>query len=153
MFSSTMHNLIPVANSTFLQTLSYLQLSLNVYLLVCFLVVDMVQAYVTEKLSGSNQVAVPGPSPRRALHPKEAGEPLTPENRYNCKQPLLVKAVSRNQLTYFLLGNILTGLINLSVNTIHLDDFAAMAVLIVYIFVTNGIVVFLHLRNISTKFW
>ena len=94
---------------------------------------------------------VPPLTPRKALYHKETGEPQSLKPFYCCKEPLLVKAISRNQLAYFLLGNILTGIVNLTVNTIHSDNFTAMIILIVYILITNGIVVLLHVRKCQYK--
>jgi len=128
-------------------------LSLNVYLLICFLAVDMIEEYIIDRLQNARTVFVPNVSPRKALGQKGTEKSFVCAGFYSCKEPLLVKAISRNQLFYFLIGNILTGIVNLSINTIQLDDFASMGILVLYIFITNGIVVVLHIRNINTKFW
>ncbi|XP_791509.3 phosphatidylinositol-glycan biosynthesis class W protein [Strongylocentrotus purpuratus] len=66
---------------------------------------------------------------------------------------LLVSAIGRNQLLYFLLANVLTGLVNLSIDTIHQPDVTAFGIVALYLFVLNFVLVFFHQKNISTKFW
>ena len=113
----------------------------------------MIEEYIIDRLQNARTVFVPNVSPRKALGQKGTEKSFVCTGFYSCKEPLLVKAISRNQLFYFLIGNILTGIVNLSINTIQLDDFASMGILVLYIFITNGIVVVLHIRNINTKFW
>nr|XP_054764341.1 phosphatidylinositol-glycan biosynthesis class W protein-like isoform X1 [Lytechinus pictus] len=66
---------------------------------------------------------------------------------------LLVSAIGRNQLLYFLLANVLTGLVNLSIDTIHQPDVTSFGIVALYLFVLNCVLVFFHQKNISTKFW
>ena len=116
----------------------------------------MAQDLIIERLSANEIATMSVLTPRRALHSlnnKEPGESHEMPKVKTCREPLLVKAISRNQLFYFLLGNILTGMVNLSMHTEHASDFTAMAILTCYILVTNGIIVLLHVKNVSTKFW
>ena len=123
------------------------------YLLICFLAVDMIEEYIVDRLQNARTVFVPNISPRKALSQKGTEKCFISKGFYSCREPLLVKASSRNQLLYFLLGNILTGIVNLSINTIQSDAFTSMGILVLYIFIANGIVVVLHVRNVNTKFW
>ncbi|KAG8807053.1 Glucosaminyl phosphatidylinositol (GlcN-PI) nositol acylation protein [Serendipita sp. 400] len=49
--------------------------------------------------------------------------------------PELLEAINQNGLVIFLLANLLTGLINLTIPTIYLSDSAAMAILVPYLLV------------------
>ncbi|XP_043574499.1 phosphatidylinositol-glycan biosynthesis class W protein [Chiloscyllium plagiosum] len=65
----------------------------------------------------------------------------------------LIEAVSRNQLLFFLQSNILTGLVNLTIDTIHSSTFISLFVLLVYMFCNCIIVYILHINDITLKFW
>ncbi|XP_015264972.1 PREDICTED: phosphatidylinositol-glycan biosynthesis class W protein [Gekko japonicus] len=65
----------------------------------------------------------------------------------------MVSAVNKNQLLYFLLANVLTGLVNVMVDTIHSNAIFAMFVLHVYM-LTNCLVMYiLQAKNIILKWW
>ncbi len=49
-----------------------------------------------------------------------------------------LSAISRHQLPVFVLGNLCTGLVNLSVNTLALSDVQAFHIVLVYILVVGG---------------
>ncbi|KAE8623561.1 hypothetical protein XENTR_v10005654 [Xenopus tropicalis] len=65
----------------------------------------------------------------------------------------LIQAVSRNQLLFFLLSNILTGLVNMMVNTMTTTSFLSLLVLVLYMFCTCLIVYFLHINSVTVKWW
>eukprot|EP00062_Callorhinchus_milii_P011740 gi/632958006/ref/XP_007894792.1/ PREDICTED: phosphatidylinositol-glycan biosynthesis class W protein isoform X1 [Callorhinchus milii] len=65
----------------------------------------------------------------------------------------LIEAISRNQLFFFLLSNVLTGVVNLAVDTIHCDAFISIIVLFLYMFCNCLVVTVLHIKNITLKFW
>ncbi|XP_020370002.1 phosphatidylinositol-glycan biosynthesis class W protein [Rhincodon typus] len=65
----------------------------------------------------------------------------------------LIEAVSRNQLLFFLQSNILTGLVNLTIDTVHSSTFISLFVLLVYMFCNCVIVYILHINDITLKFW
>lgn len=48
--------------------------------------------------------------------------------------PLIIESVNFNGLLFFLLGNLLTGIINLKIPTLLLDDFWSFVILIMYSF-------------------
>ncbi|KAM7398455.1 hypothetical protein PAMA_006388 [Pampus argenteus] len=65
----------------------------------------------------------------------------------------LVQAVGRNQLLFFLLANVMTGLINSVVDTLSCSDLFSVCVLLLYMF-SNSIVIYVfHLCGITVKFW
>ncbi|XP_068187976.1 phosphatidylinositol-glycan biosynthesis class W protein [Antennarius striatus] len=64
-----------------------------------------------------------------------------------------VQAVSRNQLLYFLLANVLTGLTNFTVDTINCSSLISVCVLLLYMLTNCTIMYVLHLCGITVKFW
>lgn len=71
------------------------------------------------------------------------------------KEPIccLITAMNRNQLIFFLLSNVTTGLINLSVDTLHSNTLWALFLLNLYMFSNCLIIYVLHLQNKTIKFW
>lgn len=65
----------------------------------------------------------------------------------------LVQSVNRNQLLYFLLANIMTGLTNVFIDTLNSSDALAVSVLLLYMFVNSSVIFILHINKITIKFW
>lgn len=65
----------------------------------------------------------------------------------------LIQSVNRNQLLFFLLANVMTGLTNVLVDTLKTNDFFAVCVLLFYMFVNSFIIFLLHVNCITIKFW
>lgn len=65
----------------------------------------------------------------------------------------LIQAVNRNQLLFFLLANVMTGLTNILVDTLKSNDLFAVCVLLSYMFINSLIIFILHVNNITVKFW
>ncbi|XP_019130489.2 phosphatidylinositol-glycan biosynthesis class W protein [Larimichthys crocea] len=65
----------------------------------------------------------------------------------------LVQAVSRNQLLFFLLANVMTGLTNSLVDTLNCGSLFSVYVLLSYMFVNCLVIYVLHLCGITVKFW
>lgn len=53
----------------------------------------------------------------------------------------LFQAISRNQLLYFLLANVFTGSVNVSINTLSHGTLTSLCVIISYIFCVNGLII------------
>jgi phosphatidylinositol glycan class W len=62
--------------------------------------------------------------------------------------PEILVAVNQNGLTVFLVANVLTGLVNFSMQTIYADDYTALVVLTAYISTVCLVAVTLHRLNI-----
>lgn len=65
----------------------------------------------------------------------------------------LIEAVNRNQLLFFLHSNIITGIVNLLIDTIHSDALFSLIVLLMYMFLNCLIPYILHVNNITVKWW
>ncbi|XP_037125877.1 phosphatidylinositol-glycan biosynthesis class W protein isoform X1 [Syngnathus acus] len=65
----------------------------------------------------------------------------------------LVQAISRNQLLFFLLSNVLTGVTNALINTLNCSDLFSVYVLLSYMLTNCAVVYVLHLCRITIKFW
>ncbi|XP_051966178.1 phosphatidylinositol-glycan biosynthesis class W protein [Xyrauchen texanus] len=73
--------------------------------------------------------------------------------RTNMDALCLIQSVSRNQLLYFLLANIMTGLTNVLVDTLNSSDVLAVSVLLSYMFMNSLVIFILHINKITIKFW
>ncbi|CAA0809045.1 Uncharacterized protein SHERM_11251 [Striga hermonthica] len=69
-----------------------------------------------------------------------------------CKTSALEEAFNRNLLATFLLANVLTGLVNLSVDTLSMSSTSALAILLAYAFLLSFVVGFADFLGIRLKF-
>lgn len=63
----------------------------------------------------------------------------------------LLRVYNSNGLAIFLVANLLTGLVNLTVNTLDMPNLAAMAVLLAYAAAVTGVAVALHASGVKIK--
>jgi phosphatidylinositol glycan class W len=63
----------------------------------------------------------------------------------------VLEAYNRNGLAVFLVANLLTGLVNLTVPTLHVSDLQAMGILLLYAATLTGLAVGLDVYDISIK--
>lgn len=63
----------------------------------------------------------------------------------------VLHAFNRNGLAMFLLANLLTGLVNLTIPTLQVTQMQSMAVLVVYMSILSGVALALDAHNISIK--
>ncbi|EGV94927.1 phosphatidylinositol-glycan biosynthesis class W protein [Cricetulus griseus] len=84
---------------------------------------------------------------------KKHSESLILETEKEDPSLCLITALNRNQLFFFLLSNITTGLINLTVDTLHSGASWTLVVLCTYMF-TNCLVIYvLDLQGKTIKLW
>jgi hypothetical protein len=65
----------------------------------------------------------------------------------------LLEAINYNALLFFLLSNVLTGIINISIKTIYMESFAAFAIVFTYLLVLCVFISVLYYKEIKFKFW
>ncbi|KAH8649441.1 GWT1-domain-containing protein [Tricladium varicosporioides] len=70
---------------------------------------------------------------------------------YEHSTPRVLEAYNRNGLAVFLAANLLTGLVNLTVPTLHVSDTAAMGILLLYASILTSLAVGLDVYDISIK--
>lgn len=69
------------------------------------------------------------------------------------KVSLLEQAINRNLLAVFIVANLLTGLVNLSMDTLFASPVTALVILIAYGFTTCAAAAFADYNGIKLKFW
>lgn len=67
--------------------------------------------------------------------------------------PVIFQAIEYNGLAFFLAANILTGLINMTFQTLLVGSGGAVFLLTAYMFVLVAITLFLYVNKIRLKFW
>ncbi|XP_069127184.1 uncharacterized protein [Argopecten irradians] len=65
----------------------------------------------------------------------------------------LLNAINYNGLFYFLLSNVLTGLVNITMETIHMSALPSFLILTLYMSCLSAISVCLFVRRVRLKFW
>ncbi|KAM6110762.1 phosphatidylinositol-glycan biosynthesis class W protein [Pterocles gutturalis] len=65
----------------------------------------------------------------------------------------LISAINKNQLLFFLLANVMTGTVNILIDTIHSQTAFTLSILHLYMFFNCLIMYILHAKNIVLKFW
>ncbi|GLH06013.1 Phosphatidylinositol-glycan biosynthesis class W protein [Gryllus bimaculatus] len=67
--------------------------------------------------------------------------------------PILFNAINYNGLAFFLIANVFTGLINLSIQTLWVNDMCSVIIIFLYAFVISAITFLLYCKNIQLKAW
>lgn len=67
--------------------------------------------------------------------------------------PLVLKAINTNGLVFFLVANLLTGLVNLLFQTMLLDAVASLLILVVYMLVICAFQTVCYTYGVKLKFW
>ena len=62
-------------------------------------------------------------------------------------ESILLKNINQKGLDLFLLANVLTGVINLNVNTIDTSNMMALGIILIYILIVTGFAYFLSISN------
>ena len=118
----------------------------NITVLTMFLITDLIVLCCISSSSGVKNKSKPKNQKNRA-----ASEHKSKVELYRC--PKLVEAVDYNPLTFFLLSNLLTGLVNMSIRTIHTSDTLAVIILLSYQAVLALVISLLYKFQIKIKFW
>jgi len=69
------------------------------------------------------------------------------------RPPVLYEAINRNQLIVFLVANLATGAVNLSMRTLNATVPVALVILGVYAFTVSALAWLLHTLDLTLKFW
>jgi hypothetical protein len=66
---------------------------------------------------------------------------------------VILEAINYNGLLFFLLSNLLTGLINICVQTLTVGVLHSLIIICGYVFVLCNVIVLLYYKNIKVKMW
>ncbi|PSR87204.1 GPI-anchored wall transfer protein 1 [Coniella lustricola] len=80
-----------------------------------------------------------------------AADPKAEKEAYNVATSRVLRAYNRNGLAIFLLANVLTGLVNMTVPTLDASPLASMAILVAYSAVLTGVAVTLDAFDMNIK--
>ncbi|XP_034033414.1 phosphatidylinositol-glycan biosynthesis class W protein [Thalassophryne amazonica] len=116
----------------------------SLYFMSCLSVIDMVLLF-TKRVSGCHLV----PSSWNLCEKQSDSE----HKRSETENPCLIQVVSRNQLLFFLLANLMTGLTNSIVDTLNSTRVSSVCILMLYMSINCIVVYVLHLCKITIKFW
>ena len=119
-------------------------LAYNLTILSFFLITDLIVIHLQSKSKSKSKG-----SKSKSLKDAVKG----PETRSIYRCPSFVKAVDYNPLFFFLLANLGTGLVNLTMETINTEDNTAVLILVIYEAILALIVTFLFRYKIKFKCW
>jgi len=91
------------------------------------------------------------PKKTKEISPEENQTPSHECTLYRC--PTIYEAIDYNGLAFFLLANLGTGAVNLSVATIHTPELPALAILTAYLVTLCMVAKILYRYNVRLKFW
>lgn len=80
-----------------------------------------------------------------------AADSKAEKDAYEIATPRVLRAYNRNGLAVFLIANLLTGLVNMTVPTLDVGPVASVGILVAYSAVLTGVAVALDACNISIK--
>ncbi|XP_068725962.1 phosphatidylinositol-glycan biosynthesis class W protein-like isoform X1 [Montipora capricornis] len=132
--------------------LSYVlwQVAYNIQILSSFLLGDIVMSVAKNTfllkgaVLGGCQVCFP-----EKIQDEPRKTPSHTEDIMPCT--CLIAAINCNQLFYFLLANLLTGVVNFSIQTVHCSTRQGFLIVCIYLLILNLISSILHLKKISLK--
>ncbi|GAB0094176.1 Phosphatidylinositol-glycan biosynthesis class W protein [Sergentomyia squamirostris] len=67
--------------------------------------------------------------------------------------PVIMRAINYNGLVFFLVANLLTGIINITMQTMLLDTMTSLVIIITYMLILCGLQTLLYVYKIKVKFW
>ncbi|XP_070564066.1 phosphatidylinositol-glycan biosynthesis class W protein-like [Ptychodera flava] len=147
-FSLCTETIQPVSRRTANLSFIIWSFAYSVHLLATFLLTDLITTFsMVMGFIPAPSSDVKGQKPNTVKgHTKNA--PTIPESKF-----CLLAAINRNQLLYFLLANILTGVVNMTMQTILQPPNIGLVAVSCYMYVLGFFLVILHAMNITTKVW
>ncbi|KAM5274557.1 phosphatidylinositol-glycan biosynthesis class W protein [Ctenodactylus gundi] len=124
----------------------------SLILLSCLLLTDIVLSFAKFLVRGA-VVPCSWKLTQLPVKNKKHFEFLVPKGEEKDPHLCLITALNKNQLMFFLLSNVTTGLINLMVDTLHSSTLWALCVLHVYMFTNCLIIYVLYIQGKTIKFW
>ncbi|NWJ08876.1 PIGW protein, partial [Crypturellus undulatus] len=120
---------------------------------ICFIAIDLMLVFTKLLVSGASvpccwNVLQPARSSK-----KHDMETVPVKGKSKLLHICLITAIDKNQLLFFLLANVMTGIVNIMIDTIHSKTSFTLVVLHLYMFFNCLIMYILHAKNIVLKFW
>ncbi|NXH12922.1 PIGW protein, partial [Bucco capensis] len=121
--------------------------------LTCFLMTDLTLGFTKLLVKGCSL-----PCCWDVVKPPQRGKEHEPEvvprgREGKLSHPCLISAINKNQLLYFLLANVMTGSVNILIDTIHSKAAFMLCILHLYMFLNCLMMHILHAKNLVLKFW
>ncbi|XP_072231418.1 phosphatidylinositol-glycan biosynthesis class W protein [Leuresthes tenuis] len=120
----------------------------SLFFMSCLGVADMV-VLLSKRISGCHLI----PSSLNVYKKEADSDKVADKMRGEMDRHCLVQAVSRNQLLFFLLANVMTGLTNSAVDTLSCSSSFSVCVLLLYMFANCFVIYVLHMCGLTVKFW
>ncbi|XP_065503470.1 phosphatidylinositol-glycan biosynthesis class W protein [Caloenas nicobarica] len=121
--------------------------------LVCFVVTDLALVFTKLLVKGSSVPCCWNILKRPSTSGKRRTEAVPVGRAGALSHVCLISAINKNQLIFFLLANVMTGTVNILIDTIHSRTAFTLCILHLYMFVNCLIMYILHAKNIVLKFW
>uniref|UniRef100_A0A8D0G4J9 Phosphatidylinositol-glycan biosynthesis class W protein n=1 Tax=Sphenodon punctatus TaxID=8508 RepID=A0A8D0G4J9_SPHPU len=122
-------------------------------LLSWFLVADLLLVFTKRLINGSNVPCSWNFTQQANTNKKPDSEPTNDKRERSLLNVCMISAVNKNQLLFFLLANVITGIVNMMIDTIHSKTLFALFVLNLYMFTNCFIMYILQAKNIILKWW
>uniref|UniRef100_A0A8B9TP47 Phosphatidylinositol-glycan biosynthesis class W protein n=1 Tax=Anas platyrhynchos TaxID=8839 RepID=A0A8B9TP47_ANAPL len=120
---------------------------------VFFLVTDLVLLFTKLLVKGSSVPSCWSVAKPPNTSKKDETEAVPVRRESELSHACLISAVNKNQLLFFLLANVVTGIVNIMIDTIHSTTALTLCILHLYMFFNCLIMYILHAKNIVLKFW
>ncbi|KAM9728576.1 phosphatidylinositol-glycan biosynthesis class W protein [Menidia menidia] len=120
----------------------------SLFFMSCLAIADVV-LLLSKRISGCHLV----PSSLNMFKKDSDSDKGNDKKQNQMESFCLVQAVSRNQLLFFLLANVMTGLTNSVVDTLTCSSSFSVCVLLLYMFINCFVIYVFHMCGITVKFW
>ena len=111
-------------------------------MLAVFLIIDLLVLPLSHTL---------GFSLLSPLYAESAEKDPREEEKHSQSSICVISAVDYNQLLFFVTANVLTGLVNMVVDTLHTGALQSLTILLLYMLVLVGMFVLLHTQRVKVK--
>ena len=123
------------------KTFPLLQFAYSLLMLAVFLIINLLVLPLSHTLGFSLL------SPLYA----ESSEKDPREEKHSQSSVCVIFALDYNQLLFFVAANVLMGLVNMIVDTLHTGALQSLTILLLYMLVLVGMFVLLHTQRVKVK--
>ncbi|XP_067394224.1 phosphatidylinositol-glycan biosynthesis class W protein [Emydura macquarii macquarii] len=121
--------------------------------LTFFLVTDLILVFTKLLVNGSRVPCCWNLTQPSNINKKHDSVPTSIKKEREWLSICIINAVNKNQLVFFLLANVMTGIVNMMIDTIHSNTSFTLFVLHMYMLANCVIMYILHAKNIIIKCW